>query len=137
MSALILPNSTILPQPYLLRAKYSLSCLSSAATVIASICCSLNSIHSIKASSSLVLNPRHTTATTLFDTLLLRITKCVYGITTIRGSFYRLFLTLGGADKFLIHANLLIILFFKLKHNISHCPNSYNSRNRFTFILPN
>lgn len=38
---------------------------------------SLNSNHSIRTASSSVLSQRHTTVTTLFDTLLLSFTKCV------------------------------------------------------------
>ena len=37
----------------------------------------LNSNHSIRTASSSVLSQRHTTVTTLFDTLLLSSTKCV------------------------------------------------------------
>ena len=45
---------------------------------MASICCFPNSVPLRRATSSLVLNRRHTTVTTLFDTLLPRITKCVF-----------------------------------------------------------
>ena len=38
---------------------------------------SLSSNHSIRTASSSVLSRRHTTVTTLFDTLLLSSTKCV------------------------------------------------------------
>ena len=43
----------------------------------ASNCWSLSSNHSIRTASSSVLSRRHTTVTTLFDTLLLSSTKCV------------------------------------------------------------
>ena len=46
-------------------------------TLMASNCWSLNSNHSIRTASSSVLSQRHTTVTTLFDTLLLSFTKCV------------------------------------------------------------
>lgn len=44
---------------------------------MASNCWSLSSNHSIRTVASSVLNQRHTTMTTLFDTLLLSFSKCV------------------------------------------------------------
>ena len=46
-------------------------------TLMASNCWSLSSNHSRRTASSSVLSQRHTTVTTLFDTLLLSFTKCV------------------------------------------------------------
>ena len=58
--------------------KYSLSRSNSQTTLMASNCWSLSSNHSIRTASSSVLSRRHTTVTTLFDTLLLSSTKvCV------------------------------------------------------------
>ncbi len=51
--------------------KYSLSRSNSQTTLMASNCWSLSSNHSIRTASSSVLSQRHTTVTTLFDTLLL------------------------------------------------------------------
>ena len=47
-------------------------------TLMASNCWSLSSKHSTRTASSSVLNQPHTTVTTLFDTLLLHFTKCVF-----------------------------------------------------------
>ena len=75
--AFILLISTISPLLFLPTVKYFLSRSNSQTTLMASNCWSLSSNHSIRSASSSVLNRRHTTVTTLFDTLLLSSTKCV------------------------------------------------------------
>ena len=72
-------NLTISPQQYRLTVKYPLSRLNLQMTLMASKCWSRSSfllMQSPTASSS-VLNQRHTMATTLLDTLSLKISRCV------------------------------------------------------------
>ena len=79
MLALILPNLTISPQQSRLTVKYSLSRSNSQMTLMAFKCWSRSSfllMQSPTAASS-VLNQRHTMVTTLFDTLSLKISRCV------------------------------------------------------------
>lgn len=79
MLALILPSLTISPLLSRLIVKYSLSRLNIQMTLMASKCWSRSSFcltQSPTASSS-VLNQRHTMATTLLDTLSLKISRCV------------------------------------------------------------
>ena len=79
MLALILPNLTISPQQSRLTVKYSLSCLNLQMTLMASKCWSRSSLRLTQSptASSSVLNQRHTMMTTLFDTLSLKISRCV------------------------------------------------------------
>ena len=79
MLALILPNLTISPQQSRLMVKYSLSRLNLQMTLMASKCWSRSSFRLTQSptASSSVLNQRHTMVTTLFDTLSLKISRCV------------------------------------------------------------
>ena len=79
MLALILPNLTISPQQSRLMMKYSLSRLNLQMTLMASKCWSRSSFRLTQSptASSSVLNQRHTMVTTLFDTLSLKISRCV------------------------------------------------------------
>ena len=79
MLALVLPNLTISPQQSCLMVKYSLSRLNLQMTLMASKCWSRSSLRLTQSptASSSVLNQRHTMMTTLFDTLSLKISRCV------------------------------------------------------------
>ena len=79
MLALILPNLTISPQQSRLMVKYSLSRLNLQMTLMASKCWSRSSFRLTQSptASSSVLNQRHTMATTLLDTLSLKISRYV------------------------------------------------------------
>ena len=79
MLVLILPNLTISPQQSRLTVKYSLSRLNLQMTLMASKCWSRSSFRLTQSptASSSVLNQRHTMVTTLFDTLSLKISRCM------------------------------------------------------------
>ena len=79
MLALILPNLTISHQQSRLMVKYSLSRSNLQMTLMASKCWSRSSFRLTQSptAASLVLNQRHTIVTTLFDTLSLKISRCV------------------------------------------------------------
>ena len=74
-----LPNLTISPQQSRLMVKYSLSRSNLQMTLMASKCWSRSSFLLTKSptAASSVLNQRHTMATTLFDALSLKISRCV------------------------------------------------------------